>query len=143
MSNDFDSSFQFIIKLSQLQSSNLFTFQMKTFVPLLLILCISYRNVNSFRFLAILPVTSKSHYYIGHNLMKGLAEDGHEVTVISPFKANEQIKNYNEVFLEHSWEISRKSKRFYISFVEKNITYLLFIVRFNQHWQRIISKKLR
>lgn len=42
--------------------------------------------------------------------MKGLAEDGHEVTVVSPFKQKQPIKNYNEVFLEHSWEMSRKSK---------------------------------
>lgn len=41
--------------------------------------------------------------------MKGLAEEGHEVTVISPFKQNKPIDNYKEVFLEHSWEISRKS----------------------------------
>lgn len=63
----------------------------------------------SFRFLAVLPITSKSHYYIGHSLMKGLAEEGHEVTVISPFKVKTPINNYNEVFLEHSWEMSRKS----------------------------------
>lgn len=83
---------------------------MKSAAVLLIIWCISCETVESFRFLAILPVTSKSHYYIGHNLMKSLAEDGHDVTVISPFEANEPIKNYNEVFLEHSWEISRKSK---------------------------------
>lgn len=41
--------------------------------------------------------------------MKGLAEEGHEVTVISPFKQNKPIENYKEVFLEISWEISRKS----------------------------------
>lgn len=42
--------------------------------------------------------------------MKGLANEGHQVTVVSPFKVNAQIKNYNEVFLENSWEMSRKSK---------------------------------
>lgn len=42
--------------------------------------------------------------------MKGLADEGNEVTVISPFKQNKPIKNYKEVFLEHSWEMSRKSK---------------------------------
>lgn len=66
--------------------------------------------VGGYKFLAVLPVTSRSHYYIGHNLMKGLADEGHEVTVVSPFKQKTTIKNYNEVFLENSWEMSRKSK---------------------------------
>lgn len=73
------------------------------------ILCILCQNVFGYKFLAVLPVTSRSHYYIGHNLMKGLAENGHEVTVISPFKVKKPINNYNEVFLEHSWEMSRES----------------------------------
>lgn len=42
--------------------------------------------------------------------MKGLAKEGHQVTVVSPFKQQTPIKNYNEVFLENSWEMSRKSK---------------------------------
>lgn len=76
----------------------------------LIIFCVFYHNVDSYKFLAILPVPSKSHYYIGQNLMKGLAEEGHEVTVISPFKEKTHIKNYKEVFLEHSWVESRKSE---------------------------------
>lgn len=123
--------------------------QMKSGVVLLLILCISYQNAECFRFLAILPVTSKSHYYIGHNLMKGLAEDGHDVTVISPFKVDQPIKNYNEVFLEHSWEISRKSKWFLCSLkllFEMYFKHFLFLSssnHFAQLWQRIISKRIR
>lgn len=75
-------------------------------LTLLYLLC---QNVIGYKFLAMLPTTSRSHYYIGQNLMKGLAEEGHEVTVISPFKVNKPIANYREVFLEHSWEMSRKS----------------------------------
>ncbi|XP_031634156.1 UDP-glucuronosyltransferase 3A2-like [Contarinia nasturtii] len=74
-----------------------------------LILCVLYQNVISYKILAVLPVTSRSHYYIGHNLMKGLAEEGHDVTVVSPFKQKVPIKNYKEVFLENSWAISRKT----------------------------------
>ncbi|XP_055316609.1 UDP-glucosyltransferase 2-like [Sitodiplosis mosellana] len=78
-------------------------------LQVLLALCVIYQNVCSYKFLAVLPTTSRSHYYIGHNLMKALAEDGNEVTVISPFKQNKPINNYKEVFLEHSWELSRKT----------------------------------
>ncbi|XP_055308683.1 UDP-glucosyltransferase 2-like [Sitodiplosis mosellana] len=73
-----------------------------------LILYILNENVDSYKFLAILPIPSRSHYYIGQNLMKGLAEDGHEVTVISPFKEKTPIKNYKEVFLEHNWVETQK-----------------------------------
>ena len=54
----------------------------------------------AYKILAFLPVPSESHYYIGHNLMKALAAEGHEVTVISPFKEKKPIGNYTEVFLE-------------------------------------------
>lgn len=67
-------------------------------------------NVMSYKILAVLPVTSKSHYYIGGNLMKAMAEQGHEVTVISPFSEEKPISNFTEVLLETSWEKSRQSK---------------------------------
>lgn len=67
-------------------------------------------GVNSYRILGIYPVPSKSHYYVGHALMKGLALEGHEVTVISPFRVKKPIPNYTEVFLENSWESSRQGK---------------------------------
>lgn len=86
---------------------------MRFFKVFSLLFCyILYQNVNGYRFLGVLPVPSKSHYYIGHNLLKGLALEGHDVTVISPFKEKKPIKNYNEVFLEHSWVNSRESKVF-------------------------------
>lgn len=74
-----------------------------------LMLCIFYQNVSSYRILAVLPAPSKSHYYIGQSLMQGLAENGHHVTVISAFKVKNPIENYTEVFLEHSWTESQKS----------------------------------
>lgn len=63
-----------------------------------------------YKIVGIFPAPSKSHYYIGHALMKGLAAQGHEVTVISPFQEKKPIKNYKEVFLEHSWDMSRQGQ---------------------------------
>lgn len=88
--------------------NNSFSLNKMRLLLLSFISCVLYQNVVSYKFLAILPIPSKSHYYIGQNLMKGLAEDGHEVTVISPFKEKTPIKNYKEVFLEHTWVESRK-----------------------------------
>lgn len=79
-------------------------------VTFMLMLCILFHTLFAYKFLGVLPIASKSHYYIGHNLLKGLAEEGHDVTVISPFKEKTSIPNYKEVFLEHSWIESRRGK---------------------------------
>lgn len=68
---------------------------------LLCFICIS--TVNSYKILGVFPLGSKSHYYVGHALMKGLALDGHEVTVISPFRVEEPISNYTEVYLNEGY----------------------------------------
>lgn len=58
---------------------------------------------NCYKILCVFPLPSRSHYYVGHALMKGLAEDGHQVTIVSPFQQKKPIENYTEVLLEHSW----------------------------------------
>lgn len=53
-------------------------------------------------------VASKSHFYIGHALMHGLAEDNHSVTVISPFQVKDPHKNYKQILFETSYEMFQK-----------------------------------
>lgn len=40
--------------------------------------------------------------------MKGLAADGHDVTMISPFKEKNPIPNYNEVYLDGIYDDAAK-----------------------------------
>lgn len=63
-----------------------------------------FGGINGYKILGVFPVASKSHYYVGHALMKGLALEGHEVTVISPFRLKQPIPNYTEVYLENAYE---------------------------------------
>ncbi|XP_052892955.1 UDP-glycosyltransferase UGT4-like [Anopheles moucheti] len=49
------------------------------------------------KILSVFPTTSKSHWILGSSLMKELAQDGHEVTVISPFPLKKAPKNYRDV----------------------------------------------
>lgn len=63
-----------------------------------------------YRILGIFPSPSKSHYYVAHGLMKGLAEHGHDVTMISPIKAYKPIQNFTEVFIENSYDLYLKCK---------------------------------
>lgn len=75
----------------------------------LLSLCLLLENVFAYKILGVLLFPSKSHYYVGHSLLKSLAQDGHDVTVISSFKEKTPIENYHEVFLENSWTEFQKS----------------------------------
>lgn len=59
-------------------------------------------HVNSFRILGVLPTNSKSHYKVGNSLMRGLADAGHNVTVISPYVPEKPIKNYRAIQVEDS-----------------------------------------
>uniref|UniRef100_A0A182N956 UDP-glucuronosyltransferase n=1 Tax=Anopheles dirus TaxID=7168 RepID=A0A182N956_9DIPT len=54
------------------------------------------------RILGIFPTTSKSHWILGTALMKELAKNGHEVTVMSPFKLPNRPANYREIEIVYS-----------------------------------------
>lgn len=51
----------------------------------------------SYRILGVFPLISKSHSILGHAMMKGLAEAGHDVTLVTPLPTGKAIPNYREV----------------------------------------------
>lgn len=57
----------------------------------------SLHSIHGYKFLGVLHFGSKSHFIVGSALLKGLAEKGHEVTVISPFSLKKPMKNYVEI----------------------------------------------
>lgn len=61
---------------------------------------IESNGVESYKILGVFHTMYPSHYHVGKALMKGLAADGHEVTIISPFNEKTSIPNYKEVHLE-------------------------------------------
>lgn len=78
-------------------------------------IAIETHGVASYKILGIVCSTvAPSHYYVGRALMKGLAADGHEVTIISPFKEKNPIPNYNEVYLDRTLDFFKNGKRNYI-----------------------------
>ncbi|XP_058974185.1 UDP-glycosyltransferase UGT5 [Musca domestica] len=54
-------------------------------------------SIHGYKFLGVLHFGSKSHFIVDSALLKGLAEKGHEVTVISPFSLKKPMKNYVEI----------------------------------------------
>lgn len=69
-----------------------FTFAFSVLVP-----------VNSYKILGLFPVPYKSHYVIPREILYGLAEKGHWVTVYSPYPQTKPVQNF------HDFDISKCS----------------------------------
>lgn len=84
---------------------------LRLFMALLLIL-LGADHSESYKFLAILHFSSKSHFIVGSALVRGLIEKGHDVTVISPFPLKKPMKNYHDVPVPKVLEIMESKYMF-------------------------------
>lgn len=71
--------------------------------------------ISAYRILGVFPIPIPSHYFLGSSLMRALAEAGHDVSIIAPFKDKEVpslYKNgsYREIVIEEILESYKKSK---------------------------------
>ncbi|XP_062553023.1 UDP-glucosyltransferase 2-like [Armigeres subalbatus] len=83
---------------------------------LLLTLAISIREgVDSAKILCVFPSPGRSHVLVGQVLLKALAERGHQVTMVSPFKLSKPVPNYREIYVPPDDTVSKMTK----SFLEK------------------------
>ncbi|CAO1423146.1 unnamed protein product [Diamesa serratosioi] len=69
-------------------------------IAIFILLCAGINLTNGYRILGVFPTQCKSHWIIGHSVMKSLAKAGHSVTIISPFPLKTPIENYNDVSLD-------------------------------------------
>lgn len=51
----------------------------------------------AYRILGVLPINAYSHFIMFERLMKGLAERGHQVDVVSHFPQKESFPNYTDI----------------------------------------------
>lgn len=59
-----------------------------------LLLCVSCVNlISGANILIVYMMPSSSHYILGSGLARPLAEAGHDITFVSPFKTNDPPKN--------------------------------------------------
>uniref|UniRef100_V5GU86 UDP-glucuronosyltransferase n=1 Tax=Anoplophora glabripennis TaxID=217634 RepID=V5GU86_ANOGL len=95
------------------------------------------------RILGMFPTSSPSHYILGGALMKGLAEAGHDVTVISPFVHKHPPKKgkWREIILEGFMEEFNK-KFESINMFEMDFNPLLFSIMANQMGNKIVEETL-
>ncbi|XP_023027173.2 UDP-glycosyltransferase UGT5 [Leptinotarsa decemlineata] len=71
-------------------------------LPILSIILFLIRLNKCARILGVFPCASPSHYILDNALMRGLAEAGHDVTLISPFTEKDPPKNgsWREIILD-------------------------------------------
>nr|QIK00369.1 UDP-glycosyltransferase [Xylotrechus quadripes] len=74
------------------------------FIFMFCLLCTS--GIDAARILGVFPMPAPSHYFLGSALMKGLAEAGHDVTMISPFPVKDPPKNgsWRDIILDGMME---------------------------------------
>lgn len=70
---------------------------MKVALWSVLLILSTFELANGLKVLGVLPFVSKSHFAIGHAIVKSLHDVGHEVTVISPFPLKKPIANYTDI----------------------------------------------
>jgi len=92
---------------------------MKWASVLLLLATVSY--VNSYKILGVIPTMARSHFFVGSALMKGLAEKGHQVTVVSAFPQKKPLKNYRDVPTPNILEIWKEKFNHLTKMRDQNI----------------------
>ncbi|XP_030764407.1 UDP-glucuronosyltransferase 2C1-like [Sitophilus oryzae] len=73
-----------------------------TFICCSFVLLLCGKSVESAKILGVFPMPGGSHYILASKLMKGLAEAGHDITIITPYKLKDVPKNgtWKEVLME-------------------------------------------
>ncbi|KAF7266713.1 hypothetical protein GWI33_019986 [Rhynchophorus ferrugineus] len=66
----------------------------------LVLIAFIIKSVVSLKLLIVFPAGARSHYNLGNALGKGLANLGHEVTLVAPFSEPNPPKNFKEIVFE-------------------------------------------
>ncbi|CAG9854841.1 unnamed protein product [Phyllotreta striolata] len=87
-------------------------------------------KIHSAKILGLFPLAAGSHYSLGNTLMRGLAEAGHDVTMISPHNDTNPVKNgsYRNVVLTgfvESYAATMKKINLFSQQTMNSFTYLL------------------
>lgn len=94
---------------------------MKFQISALLFLISLFSQLNGLKILGILPLASKSHWAIGHNIIKALVDAGHEATVFTPYPMKNPIENYHEIDIsEFARKIEKGKKITKLNLTSKN-----------------------
>ncbi|KAL1491901.1 hypothetical protein ABEB36_012422 [Hypothenemus hampei] len=111
-------------------------------VPILLLFVTLFGSLSGEKLLLVFNLPSKSHYFLGNELAKGLAKLGHDVTIVAPFEEKNPPKNYRNIVLEKlEKELSTDLRRNLFKFHNISPFYQLFF-RFSSYIQNISESVL-
>ncbi|KAL1490233.1 hypothetical protein ABEB36_012962 [Hypothenemus hampei] len=66
-------------------------------IIILTLLTFLFTRLNGEKLLLVFPFAAKSHYFLGNELAKGLANLGNDVTIIAAFEEKKPPKNYRNI----------------------------------------------
>ncbi|KAF5304916.1 hypothetical protein FQR65_LT00800 [Abscondita terminalis] len=68
-------------------------------LKIFVLLSFAITNIDGAKILGLFILPSRSHLSLGEKLLKRLANDGHEVTITTPFRTKNLPRNYKELLL--------------------------------------------
>lgn len=71
-------------------------------ITVYILICSLLVSANANKILGVFPIAAASHFSIGSSLMKGLAEKGHDITLIAAYKDKSPIPKYKTVFVSEA-----------------------------------------
>lgn len=80
------------------------------FLKFFIVFCLVFIEIEGLKILAVVPIGSKSHWLIGHEIVKSLVDAGHEATVLTPYPLKDKIRNYEEIDISEILEHFEKRK---------------------------------
>lgn len=72
---------------------------MKLLCEYLLFIVLLVRHINGYKILGLFPHPASSHFNVFQPILRRLADNGHEVTVVSHFPDPNPSKNYKDLTL--------------------------------------------
>lgn len=72
---------------------------MSRLISIVLLVIVTFGFTECYNILGLFPYAGKSHFYVFEALMKGLADKGHSVTVLSQFPQKSAHPNYKDFIL--------------------------------------------
>lgn len=105
--------------LSSILKTRFFGAKMKAIQAVCLVvwcmMLFTFESTSAYRILGIFHTKSKSHYQFGSDLFTALANQGHEVTLVSPYRAANVNVNFTQIVLDDGTGNSNDGK-----FIEQN-----------------------
>ncbi|CAG9834236.1 unnamed protein product [Diabrotica balteata] len=107
------------------------------------------KDAHAYKILGVFPMAAPSHYFLGSQIMMGLAEAGHDVTMLTVFEEKNPPKNgkYNQIVMKDLYEEQQAMFRAVADFKNKQDhgmfnNPVVMLMTFNQFGYTIAEKTL-